>query len=413
MKNHLILVLAVLALVAPLAMGASMSSDAMDALRALRGVNLSNLYDDYYGFIDLALYLVLFVSLAQLSLGKHLEGRHGKMVAVAVGLMLSVGLVLMELAMGFNIRSFGPVAAMIAIAGVGLVIYLALRKLNIHITTAACASYILMYFSLQAVSPGFYDWIYDKAPWMSILLLFCMVVAVVQGIRSIWPSKAKLSSLTQRRVPEGVTAQGRTREGLKEEARTVKGIKKLTKTQHKDTKKMIKDLERVKTLIKTGRSRQEITSMLQGLEFKDEELVRHAYSMKQLTDRLRSLDVAAYHKMREQYQGTQLKEQRNHLRKEIHDELDKLQAEGQIEQYEKLVEDRGLHARNYLKLAGTYLDSNEKGAAVTLVDKAIDCMEQIQTASDRMRRLEKKIVHLLSHERDVAKAETKLAKKAA
>jgi hypothetical protein len=405
---QLLLLLVAFALVAPIVVHAGFAGDGTKVLDVLRQVSVEDIYNQWGTYVDFILFMFLFIPLAQVSLGKHFTGRPGKMVAVTVGLMLSLGLAVMERTMKFNLRSFGPVAALLAMAGVGLVIFITLKHLGVHAVTAAAIAYIMMYFSLQAVSPGLYDWIYDRAPWVSLILLLCLVIAIVKGVRSIWPS---IRARTQ--LPTAVTARGRNEEGLHEEERAVKALRKVTKTEHKDTKKMIHDLERAKTLIKTGKSKQEVCAMLQALEFQDDELLRHADELKQLAERLRSLDITAYHKLRDQYQGTRLEEQRAHLRKEVHDELEKIDAEQKIEHFEKLLEDRGMHARNYLKLASNYVDGNEEGGAVTCVDKAITCIEDIQTGADQMRRLEKKLSHLLSHERGAVQAETRLERKAA
>ncbi|MFH0900554.1 MAG: hypothetical protein V2A73_07985 [Pseudomonadota bacterium] len=400
--------LILISLAAPHVQGGSLGEDTMQVFEVLRQASIDEIYDQWGTWIDFTLFLFLFIPLTQLALGRHFVGRSGKILAVAVGLILSLGLAVMERTMHFNLRSFGPVAALLAMAAVGMLIFLTLKHLGVHAVTAAALSYILMYFSLQAVGPGLYDWIYDRAPWVSIILILCMAIAIVKGVRSIWPS---IRARTQ--LPTAVAAKGRTEEGLREEEKGVKALRKLTKTEHRDTKKMIRDLERAKTMIKTGKAKQEVCEMLHALEFQDDEILRHVYELKQLTERLRSLDLAAYHQLRDQYQGTALKEQRDHLRKEIHDEMDKVQAEQTIEQFEKLLEDRSMHARNYLKLVANYVDSNDPGGAVTLVDKAISCMKDIQTGTERVRKLEKHLCRLLNHERDIAHDETRLEKKAA
>jgi hypothetical protein len=69
---------------------------------------ISYFYNTYSLIIDLLIYTLLFVGISQVTLGRHFPSRGGKAVSVALGLALAIGLVTSEQAMGFNLRSFGP-----------------------------------------------------------------------------------------------------------------------------------------------------------------------------------------------------------------------------------------------------------------------------------------------------------------
>jgi len=229
---------------------------------SMRNVDIEHFYDDYALFIDLALYILLFVPLSLQALGKHFGGRHGQKVSLAVGLILSLGLTLMERTMHFNIRSFGPIAAFLVVLVIGVLIYFTVKSLGASEIVSLCIPYILIYFSLQSVTPSLFDWAYERAPWISLLFLLCIVVIAVQGIRRIWPS---VTEATRR---------------LFVEEKQVKEVEKITETEIKDTKKMIKLLKRARSSIEKGKAESEATALLEEVQFKEEALVNQAEELK-------------------------------------------------------------------------------------------------------------------------------------
>ncbi|NQU78223.1 hypothetical protein HQ545_00480, partial [Candidatus Woesearchaeota archaeon] len=396
----LIAIALVLFLAGPAEAAETLSADAQRVFEAIGRINIEHFYEQYWSLVDLAIYLVLFVSLSQLSLGKHLTGRHGRMVALAVGLSLSLGLVLTESAMGFNLRSFGPVAALITVGAVGLVIAISLTKLGMHKTTAASASFAMMYFSLQAVTPGLYSWMYQRAPWMSILLFLCLIYAIVQATRQLLPRTWKI------RGPIVAAPEGRSGRSIEQEEKAVRGVHIITRKEHKNTKAMRNALKRLIKHIRKGKPKTQIITELQTATFNNEGLVKQTYALKDLTERLRAMDIVAYHKMREQYTGTVLKEHRKHLRKEVHGELDMLKVEKKLEEHEKLIDESTLHTRNYLALAATHIDKGEDETAITIIGKAVQAMDTIEKATHQMGMIENKLMKLLEKEHTIAERET-------
>ena len=64
----------------------------------------------YPAAFDLLLYFLFFSAVARAALAHRFPGRAGKVLAVAIGLVLAVSLTAGQRALGFSIEHLGPVA---------------------------------------------------------------------------------------------------------------------------------------------------------------------------------------------------------------------------------------------------------------------------------------------------------------
>ncbi len=83
---------------------------------------LTGFYNSYYGWIDFCVLLLIFISGANLYLGKlhgeGAEGGNGKTgLALGLGLLMALSLTLWEVSSGFTLASFGPIAFGILVIG--------------------------------------------------------------------------------------------------------------------------------------------------------------------------------------------------------------------------------------------------------------------------------------------------------
>lgn len=299
----------------------------------------------------------------------------------------------MESTMGFDLRSFGPLAALLLINAVGFIVFLSLRHLGANALAASCTAIVLVYSSLQAVSPGLFDWIYVKAPWISVIVLLCVVVLVARVVQTV----VKIIGL---RSNDFLSLRARTeaKTDLDEEGKNLRLIKKLTKGEFKDARKMIRALDRAKSLIRSGKSKKKALALLLDLRFKDEELLGHARTLKGLVERIKTLDVAAHERLREQYAGAQLKEQRKLLKTSLINELAELKADTKLRAIQEAVERRATEVHNALTAAASHLERNEVSSSLTQIDEARDNLLAIQKGSSDLRKLEKKLRRLLASE---------------
>jgi len=132
------------------------SANIIDNLfRPFRGVDIPRIYDSYASIIDFIIYSVLFIGLAQATLGKRFESKGSRAVVSAVGLALAIGLAMSERSLGFNLRSFGPLAAGMFIFLVGFMLYSGIKTAGAGTVNAGSIALVITYFSIAAVVPGF------------------------------------------------------------------------------------------------------------------------------------------------------------------------------------------------------------------------------------------------------------------
>jgi hypothetical protein len=101
-----------------------------ELFRPLEYIDLSRLYERYAILIDLAIYLLIFVGLAQVTLGKRFQGNGGKAIAIGIGVSLAISLAIAEQLLGFSLRSFGPIAAGIFLGILGVMIFRLVQHLG-------------------------------------------------------------------------------------------------------------------------------------------------------------------------------------------------------------------------------------------------------------------------------------------
>ena len=64
--------------------------------RPFENLDIEKTYDQYSVFIDLIIYLLIFVGLSQAVLSKKFQGRGGKAVVISVGLILTISMIIAE-----------------------------------------------------------------------------------------------------------------------------------------------------------------------------------------------------------------------------------------------------------------------------------------------------------------------------
>jgi hypothetical protein len=137
-------------------------------------VDLGDIYQRSWAVIDFFLLFALFTGIARATVGHRLEGRAGQMVSLALGGILALSGVGLELSMGFNLTSLGPVAALVFLLLVGVAVFLLLKQIGLSATTAAAVAVIAIGLGASSVSGNAGQVIGGFVA----LLQFCVVGAV-------------------------------------------------------------------------------------------------------------------------------------------------------------------------------------------------------------------------------------------
>lgn len=147
---------------------------------------LEVVYAKFAPVIDAMIYLIIFLGLAQVTLGKHFEYKKGgRAVVIGVGVILAVGLSLFGVKAGFSIASFGPIAAIILLALMGYAFYAGITSLEIegaNKLTVVAIAYLLFYYGIQATVPNVITSINARVPVVGGLLALLAAAFAIYAI---------------------------------------------------------------------------------------------------------------------------------------------------------------------------------------------------------------------------------------
>jgi hypothetical protein len=149
-----------------------------------KNLNIGVFYLNYSEFIDAVVYLLLFLSLAQLVFTKVYSNnkREGKMIAVAVGLALTFAMTVLEMRTGFYLGNLWPVSLVI----ISMILAALLYNMLVGIfdgpdgkMISAALTFLIIHGLLIVPFGSLNKWLEDNAPLASAILMLASVVAFV------------------------------------------------------------------------------------------------------------------------------------------------------------------------------------------------------------------------------------------
>ena len=163
-------------------------------LQPFGNIGIGSFYLRYYSLVDAMVYLILFIGLAQFVFMKvfkndaHAENpfKEAKLVSVAVGLALTVGMVVMENRSGFNLGSaLSPVAAIVILLVLALLLYNLFKALfpaedeKKVSGVSASLTFLIIYALVMVPFSALNTWMNTNAPLLSSILAIASVVSFV------------------------------------------------------------------------------------------------------------------------------------------------------------------------------------------------------------------------------------------
>lgn len=156
-------------------------------LNPFGGINIASFYLNYYSFIDGLVFLILFLSVAQVVFKKVYKDnqKEAKMVAIAIALALTISMIVLEMNTGFNIGQLAPVSLMVFLIVLAVLLYNLMlglfplkegQKVSMH---SAALTYLIIYGLLVVPFGTLYKWIQTNAPILSAVLELAGLVAFV------------------------------------------------------------------------------------------------------------------------------------------------------------------------------------------------------------------------------------------
>jgi hypothetical protein len=372
-----------------------------EILQPLETSDFSDMYDAYSSIIDFIIYSILFIGLSQVSIGKRFESRGGKAMVVAIGLVLAIGLTISESYLGFNLRSFGPLAASIFIFFVGFVIFLGIRSAGMESIGAASITLVLTYFSIRSVSPSFFDWMISNEylSWLHSVILVAVLISVYKIFRLFFTKKEEsIGSKFDGSFKNHVSKPSNFLSHLKEEKDEMdfikKKLEKITNEAGKDSEQIIKDLLELKKYIQefgtSGKGRELISRKIESLITKEKQIHLRIKAIKDMIKRISNFDISIFENLQNEFKSLSVTE-KNHAEKLIKVEWKKLDVEKQLIKLEEAINQYDFSFRHNLELIIVSLRSNKLKNSIEQIDEAIISEKNLSSTFRQMKKLEKQV----------------------
>ncbi len=408
MKKVVILAILCLFILVPVFIPEVSAQNILDQLFApLAGLDIARAYDKYSTVWDLAIYLVIFVGIAKVTLGKMFgENRGGRAIVTGVGIVLAISLVLMERQMGWSLRSFGPVAAGIFTILIGITIFQGLQRLTANRTLSSSATVVMLYFSMRAVSPNIFDWM-QKNEWTAFLhsiLLIAVFIALFQGVRALFPRSEEAMRTLARKVKQPVETARDLRlpkEEKQEKAIIRSRLERITKKEMKESKKIIRDLQEIMKITDehggSAEGRRLISQKIADIVPREHEATRLLAALKDIDTKLMRFDLRVFESLRERYRKLpdNLKKK---LRITITEQRAKLGCEEKLRYFEKKIEEYDKDFTYSLKMVIVNLNAGKTEDSKKWINEAIRYEYGILRICKQMKVLEDLMIKITKRE---------------
>ncbi len=376
-----------------------------DILYPLQGFDFSTTYASYSSFIDFTIFVILFIGLAQVTIGKRFDSKGGKAMVVAIGLVLAIGLVISESMIGFNLQSFGPLAAAIFIFLVGLVIYQGMRGFGMEVVGSVAIAVVLTYFSIRSVTPGIFDWILDRADfaWFHSVILVAVIIAAFKLFKLLFPSENNsLESsphfFAKNRLQKSRDWGNHLNENREHKKMIKSKMQKIASGTQKDYKQVVNELTLIKNTIKkygsSDYARQKCIENIRNVYSHKNVIIRKIAELKELVRKISNNDIHEFSRLQSEYHKideTQKKLVEKELKigwKKLDVEKRMLKLDGALSEYNKLFKES-------LRSAVSALQNNNNSKAIKYLDRAIDAEKNSGNILYQVLKLEKSLMKII------------------
>ena len=401
-KPQYILCLSVLLLIMLAAPKASAEqSSTINIFAPLEYINLTNVYDNYAAVIDLFIYGLIFIGVAQVTLGTRFTGRGGKAICTGIGISLALSMAIAEHQFGFSLKSFGPIAAGVIIMLLGIMIYRFLCQAGLSKTGALSISYAGMFLTVHGAAPKFVSWLQGQLPFVYLLALIGLLASFYFVFTSLRPEVFRKLRFEERlrEARENEPERKHERDWVnKEEAFIKRFLKPGAKHALKESSEIEDDLQSVADAIKrNGRNPEARSVILQRMNEivpKGQQLLKTLQELRDLTRRLLRSDTELFSEKNKERISAMSPRDKDLWTKELHDEIDRLGLEKRTGQLEETIEAMVSRVGELLKKAAEHLREGHIEEAWQEVQNAVNIEKEATTIAHKLKKLEKTILSL-------------------
>ena len=374
--------------------------------------NIPYVYERYSVGVDFVLAYLFFQGVTQVTIGRKFTGKGGTLLTIAVSLLLSTGLTVAEAQLGFSLAAFGPIAIFFIVFMVALVLYQLSRHLGCHASTALSLSFVVIYLSIQAVSPSIMDFVQKKASWLRAIMFLLFILSASKLIYNIVRTIFSRNSLKS--VASEIEADPYHTKQLdgeieieQQEIRSAKKQGKLSKKSQGDSKDIIQRILAILQILETEGvtpfARKKFAGKLVGIADSEHSIEKRLRDLETANANLKRSDADHLNQLREQLAGAQGRE-KDRLQKEIELENEKLRLHQAVETLGQRIASFMEQLKTTLRSAAEIIGrSSYPLDARPYLQKAIQIEQEIRRELRAIEGLEGEIGKLAKTEKDFLK----------
>jgi hypothetical protein len=376
-----------------------------DLLSPFEYLHIESIYDRYAALIDLLIFTLIFVGLAQATLAQRYPGPGGRAVAIGVGLALAVSLLLAENAWDFNLKTLGPFAALLIVLTLGVMVFGLARHAGAPAGAAVSMAYLLVFVTGWAVAQPFFEWLSGEMPILALAAVLgllaalgCLLYEVVPHANHVPPSLPG----GQVHSPRGPRNEARRRALKQERTFAGKSLRPVAKQQIKSADTLQGSLGALRQAIRHGKTdpaaRQRLLEQLRTIAPQEHALWRDIHHLKELQERVLRFDEALVHESHHRQLHALAPEEKQALARTLQDEIRRAGIDKRIEQIESEIATRTESVARLVEECARFLERGDTGKALATLDRAIAEEQNIRALTRQTKSLEKNLLRLIGHE---------------
>ncbi|MBK8945368.1 MAG: hypothetical protein IPM32_08875 [Ignavibacteriae bacterium] len=331
-------------------------------------------------------------------------------MVVAIGLVLAIGLVISESIIGFNLRSFGPLAATIFIFLVGFVIYHGIKSTGMEAIGAISISLVVTYFSIRSIAPSYFDWMKDNEymGWLHSVILIAVVISIYKIIKLFFSNKDEPSE-SEKKSPKNlkniISKPTEFISQVKEEKEEENYIKKklaiISNETGKDSKQLIEDFQNLKKIITEFKDSEKgqflIAEKIKAIIPKERQISSKILTLREMVRKVSDFDIKNFENLQQEFK-TLPPEEKIKIEKQLRIEWKKLDIEKQLLNLELAVNKYDQLVKYHLDLLYESLKTNNINNAITQINETIKFEKNLHSAVNQIEHLEKKLTRFTQKE---------------
>ncbi len=161
--------------------------------KILGGGSLSSIYENQGLWIDLVIYIFLFVYVARFAFERNQAGGNFRPLSMIVGIALAVGAMVFEGRSGFRLGDIGPFALAVALLIFAVVVYRLIHGLGVGGFQSAAFAYVAIYGFLATVASPLFEFMQNSnnevmsfvGAILNLFLIFAIIGVVVALVRHV------------------------------------------------------------------------------------------------------------------------------------------------------------------------------------------------------------------------------------